>query len=33
MKRLDHRGDDVFEKGTAVADGLTLPHAFIVTEC
>jgi len=26
-------GNDVLEKGPAVADGLTLPHDFIVTKC
>jgi hypothetical protein len=33
MQRFDDRRDDVFNKFAAVADGLTLPHTSIVTEC
>jgi hypothetical protein len=33
MQRFYDRRDDVFNKFAAVADGLTLPHASIVTEC
>lgn len=32
VQRFDDRGDDVLEKRPAVADGLALPHDFIVTE-
>src|ERR1022692_3578324 len=33
MKGFDDRRDDVLDKLAAVADRLTLPHSFIVTEC
>ena len=33
MERLNNRRNDVLEERPAVADGLTLPHDFIVPEC
>jgi hypothetical protein len=32
MDRLDHRGDDVLDKGASLLDGQTLVHVFIVTK-